>query len=31
MIPKEIEVEVSQRAAQATQQLVQQHMAEAQQ
>ena len=31
MIPKEIEVEVSQRAAQATQQLVQQHMQEAQQ
>jgi hypothetical protein len=31
MIPKEMEVEVSQRAAQATQQLVQQHMAEAQQ
>ena len=31
MIPKEIEVEVSQRAAQATQQLVQQHMSEAQQ
>jgi hypothetical protein len=31
MIPKEIEVEVSQRAAQATQQLLQQHMAEAQQ
>jgi len=31
MIPKEIEVEVSQLAAQATQQLVQQHMAEAQQ
>ena len=31
MIPKEIEVEVSQRAAQATQQLLQQHMSEAQQ
>jgi hypothetical protein len=31
MIPKEIEVEVSQRAAQATQQLLQQHTAEAQQ
>lgn len=31
MIPKEMEVEVSQRAAQATQQLVQQHMSEAQQ
>jgi hypothetical protein len=31
MIPKEIEVEVSQLAAQATQQLVQQHMSEAQQ
>jgi hypothetical protein len=31
MIPKEMEVEVSQRAAQATQQLLQQHMAEAQQ
>jgi hypothetical protein len=31
MIPKEIEVEVSQRAAQATQQLVQQHMQEAKQ
>ena len=31
MIPKEMEVEVSQRAAQATQQLLQQHMSEAQQ
>jgi len=30
MIPKEMEVEVSQRAAQATQQLLQQHMSEAQ-
>jgi hypothetical protein len=31
MIPKEMEVEVSQRAAQATQQLLQQHISEAQQ